>query len=177
MDHTITYRFGSADYIALVRARRSIGPFGRLGRWGRAVLFGLLIVGLLIVFSSDTVLQAPWLALAVGAVAFVLMVLAARLGEYLGERMMARWWFPRYSVADKDVTLEFDDEGLHSTVGGIEGRVPWRAITRVFETKDYLLLALSRAEMIAVPVRALASADAFAGLARYVRTKVDATTA
>jgi hypothetical protein len=177
MDHTITYRFGSADYIALIRARRSIGPFGRLGRWGRAVLFGLLFVGLLTAFSYDVLLNAPWLVLTVGAAMFVLMVLAALAGEYLGERLMARWWFPRYSVANKGVTLEFGDEGVRSTVGGIEGRVPWRAITRVFETKDFLLLALSRAEMIVVPMRALASADAFAGLARYVRTKVAAAAA
>ena len=177
MEHAITYRFGPADYIALIRARRSIGLLGRLGRRGRAVLFGLLLVGLLIVFSGDAVSHAPWLVLTVGAIVFVLMVLAALVGEYLGERLMARWWFPRYSVANKDVTLELGDEGVHSMAGGIEGRVAWRSITRVFETKDFLLLALSRAEMIVVPKRAVASADAFAALARYVRTKVDVAAA
>jgi hypothetical protein len=174
MDHTVTYRFGPADCVALIRARRSIGRFGRLGPWGRAGLLGLSVVGLVIVFSYDAVLGAPWLMLAVCAALFVLMVLAARLGEDLGERLMARWWFPRYSVANKDVTLRFDHEGTHTTVGGMAGRVSWRAIARVFETKDFLLLAVSRAEMLVVPRRALASADAFADLVRYARAKVDA---
>jgi hypothetical protein len=38
-------------------------------------------------------------------------------------------------------------------------------------------LAVSRAEMLVVPRRALASAAAFAGLSRYARAKVDAAVA
>jgi len=41
MDHAIAYRYGRKDYIAMLRASRSVGPLGRLGRWGRAVLLGL----------------------------------------------------------------------------------------------------------------------------------------
>jgi hypothetical protein len=46
---------------------------------------------------------------------------------------------------------------------------------RVIETEDGLFLALSRAELIAIPKRALSSADAFADLAREVREKVRAS--
>jgi hypothetical protein len=56
MEQTITYRFGPGDYIALLRASRSISP---LGRWGRATLFGLLIGGLAIAFSYDSLSAAP----------------------------------------------------------------------------------------------------------------------
>jgi hypothetical protein len=42
MDHTISYRYGRNDYIAIGRASRSVGPPGRLGGWGRAVLLGPL---------------------------------------------------------------------------------------------------------------------------------------
>jgi hypothetical protein len=65
MNHTITYRFGRNDYIALLRASRSIGPLGRLGRWGRTVLLGLLAVALVIAYSCDSLWGVPWLVLGV----------------------------------------------------------------------------------------------------------------
>jgi hypothetical protein len=112
-----------------------------------------------------------------GGIVLVIMMLVAPAGEYLGERLMAYWLYPRYSVANKDVMLEFGDQDVRSRVGGNEGRVPWRSIVRVIETQDGLFLALSRAELIAVPKRALPSSDAFAGLARQLRAKVDASMA
>jgi hypothetical protein len=177
MDQTVIYRFGPADYIALIRASRSTGPLGRLGRWGRAMLFGLLIVALVIIFSYDSLSAGFWPGLMVYALVLVVVTLVAPFGEYLGERLMAAWLFPRYSVANKELTLTLDDDGIRSKLGEIEGRVSWRSIVRIIETKDYLFLAVSRAEMLVVPKRALASAEAFAGLARYARMKVDASAA
>ncbi|HWF95613.1 MAG TPA: YcxB family protein [Xanthobacteraceae bacterium] len=170
MEQTIAYRFGPDDYIALLRAGRSIGPLGRLGRWGRAGLIG----GLAVAFSNDSLSAAPWLALVVGAIVFALVTLVAPIGEYLGEQLMARWLFPRYSFANKDVTLHVGEQDVRSKVGGIEGRISWRSIQRVIETREGLFLALSRAELLQVPRRALPSADAFADLACRVRTKVAA---
>jgi hypothetical protein len=177
MDHTISYRYGRNDYIAMLRASRSIGPLGRLGRWGRAMLLGLLVVALVIVYSYDAVRSVPWLVLGVCAIVFVMAFLVAPFGEYLGELVLARWMFPRYSIADKDVTLELGDHDIRSKAGGNEGRVSWRSIVRVIETRDGLYLALSRAELIAIPRRAVPSTDAFADLAREVREKVPATVA
>jgi hypothetical protein len=177
MEQTIAYRFGPQDYIAVLRASRSVGPLGRLGRWGRALLFGLLVAGAAIAFGGSSVADAPGAALIAGAVLLVVVTLVAPIGEYLGERLMARWWFPRYSVANKDVTLELEDQGLRSRVGENEGRISWRSIVRIIETEDGLFLALSRAELLAVPRRALPSAEAFADLARALRAKVDASAA
>ncbi len=177
MEQTIAYRFGPDDYIAMLRASRSIGPLGRLGRWGRAALFGVLIGGMVIVFSYDTLLAAPGLVVAAATVVFALVTAVAPLGEFLAERLMARWLFPRYSFANKDVTLELGEQDIRSKVGGNEGRISWRSILRVIETKDGLFLALSRAELIQVPRRALPSAAAFADLAGQVRGKVAASVA
>ena len=177
MNHTISYRFGRNDYIAMLRANRSIGPLGRLGRWGRAILFGLLATALVIVYSYDALWGVPWLVLGATAIVFVMVVLVAPAGEYLGELLLARWMFPRYSIADKDVTLELDEQDIRSKIGGNEGRLSWRSIVRVIETPDGLYLALSRAELIAIPRRALPSADAFADLARQMREKVRASAA
>jgi hypothetical protein len=54
------------------------------------------------------------------------------------------------------------------------GRVSWGSIGRVIETDAGLLLALSRAELIVIPRRALPSTGAFADLAREVREKLRA---
>jgi hypothetical protein len=177
MDHTICYRFERDDYIAMLRASRSIGPLGRLGRWGRAALFGLLAAALVIVYSYDSLWGVPWLVLGVCAIVFVMATLVAPLGQHLGELLLARWMFPRYSIAGKDVTLELDDHDIRSKAGGNEGRVSWRSIVRAIETKDGLYLALSRVELIVIPRRVLPSADAFAELARAVREKLRANIA
>jgi len=174
MDHTIAYRYGRNDYIAMLRASRSIGPLGRLGRWGRAVLLGLLAAALVIIYSYDSLWGVPWLVLGICAIVFALAMLVAPVGEYLGELLLARWTFPRYSIAGKDVTLALDDHDIRTQAGGNEGRVAWGSIGRVIETDAGLYLALSRAELIAIPRRAVPSADAFADLAREVREKVRA---
>jgi hypothetical protein len=177
MEQTIAYRFGPNDYIALLRASRSIGPLGRLGRWGRAAVFGVLIGGMVIVFSYDTLLAAPGLVLVAATMVFALVTAVAPLGEYLAERLMARWLFPRYSFANKELTLELGEQDIRSRMEGSEGRISWRSIIRVIETKDGLFLALSRAELIQLPRRALPSAAAFAELAGEVRSKVAASIA
>jgi hypothetical protein len=174
MDHTIAYRYGRNDYIAMLRASRSTGPLGRLGRWGRGVLLGVLAAVLVIVYSYDALWGVPWLVLGIAAIVFALAVLVAPLGEYLGELLLARWMFPRYSIADRDVTLELDDHDIRTKADGNEGRVSWRSIRRVIETDAGLFLALSRAELIVIPRRALPSADDFADLAREVHEKLRA---
>jgi hypothetical protein len=183
MDQTISYRFGPDDYSALVRARRSIGPLGRLGSWGRGMRLGLLLgllgAGQWVISHYDLLWVDPWRVLIVGTILFVfmlvLMILVAPVGEHLSEWVATRWHFPQSSIANKDVTLEFGDQGVRSKVGGIEGRFSWPSFVRVIETEDGLFLALSRAELLAVPRRALPSADAFAALVRQVRARLDAS--
>jgi hypothetical protein len=185
MDQTISYRFGPDDYTALARARRSIGPLGRFGTWGRGMRLGLLLgllgAGQWVVSRYDLLWVDPRHVLIVGALLFVftlaVMTLVAPVGERLAERVAERWHFPRSSIANKDVTLEFGDKGIRSKVGGIEGRFSWPSFVRAIETKDGLFLALSRNELLAVPKRALPSADAFAGLLRQVRARLDASIA
>ena len=173
MDHTVTYRYGRDDYIALLRAQRSRSLLGRLGRWGRYACFALffvVLINLLDILSRSF----DWsVDLITSGVVFLVMLLAAPLGEFLGEHALSRWIFPRYSMANKDITLTFGEDGIHSKYGGMEGRIPWQSVVHILETKDYLFLSISRAEMILVPRRALPSPDAAAELAHYIRSKVD----
>jgi hypothetical protein len=177
MDRRVTYRFGRNDYIALLRANRAMGRLGRLGRWGRAALFSLVLVALSTAVSYDSLLHDPVPILLLDVVLFGVLFLVAPIGERLGEWALARWIFPRYSVAEKELTLELGDEGIRSQIGAIESRIPWSSIVRAMATGDYLFLSLSRAEMIAVPERATSSPEAFAELVRYVNARVGAPAA
>ncbi len=174
MDHPVTYRYDRNDYIELLRAQRSLSMLGRLGRWGRYACFALFFVvllNLLDVLSGSFDLPVDLMA---SGLVFVAMFLAAPLGEFLGERALARWIFPRFSLADKEVTLTFGEDGIRSEYGGMEGRMPWQSVLHMLETENYLFLSISRAEMIIVPRRALPSPAAAAELAHYIRSKVNA---
>jgi YcxB-like protein len=171
MDYTFTYRLGRDDYVALLRANRAMC---RLGRWGRAALIALLCVAFIWTFSSDSLLDHPWRNLLIYGIAFAILMLIVPRFERVGDLLMARVLVSRYRVANKELTLELGDDGIHSTFDGIEGRIPWSAIVRLFTTNDHLFLGISRAEMLVIPRRATASAEAFAELTRYVHAKVPA---
>jgi hypothetical protein len=175
MDHTVTYRFGRSDYIALLRMQRTRGLFGPLGRWDRYALFALLLVVLFNLLDVSSGSFDPPVALMTSGLAFAALFLAAPLGEFLGERALARWIFPRFSQANKDLTLTFGDDGIRSKYAGMEGTVPWKSVLGVLETDNCLYLPISRAEMIVVPGRALPSANAAMELAHYIRSKVAAS--
>jgi len=174
MDHTVTYRFGRDDYIALLRAHRLTSPLGGFGRWGRYGCFGVFSVVLINLFYYESWWGDPVGAVFGSTVIFVVIVVVAPVGEFIGEQILALWIYPRRSVANKDCTLELDDGGIQSKYGDIEGRLPWRTIARILETKDYFFLFISRAETILVPKRALPSPDAVTELRHYIRCKVDA---
>jgi len=179
MDYTVTYRFGRADYVALLQAHRSQGFISRrFGRWGRYICFGLFFVVLvdLMNISSGT-FDLDYPDLITSGIVFVIIVLVAPVGEYFGWRALSFFVFPRFSVANKDLTLTFTDSGIQTQQSGMEGKFPWCAVKSVLETKDYLFLPISRAEMVVVPRRALPSPAAAAELAHYIRSKVGATAA
>jgi hypothetical protein len=177
MGHTITYRYGRDDYIAVLRAQRSLGPLGRFGRWGRYACFALLFVVLIDLINYEMSWNQPFVTLAVSGILFVITMIVAPFGEFVGEQVLARWIFPRYGVANKDVTLEFGDDGVRSRHSGIEVLIPWPSISRILDAKDHLFLAINKAEMMVVPKRALPSADAVAELQYYIRSKSGAAAA
>ncbi len=173
MDHTVSYRFDRADYIALLRAQRAVGVLTRrFGRWGRYACFGLFFVALI---NLNIILSwsfNPVVDLLASVIAFVIIVLVAPVGEWLGERLLSLCIFPRYSVADKELTITFADDGIRSQYSGMEGKLPWSSVVGIYQTDDYLFLSISRAEMIVVPRRALPSPGAAVELAHYIRSKV-----
>jgi hypothetical protein len=177
MGHTITYRYGRDDYIAALRAQRSMSPLARFGRWGRYACFALLFVVLIDLINHEMFWNNPFVAFVVSGILFVIAMIVAPIGEFLAEQALARWILPRHSIANKDVTLEFGDDGVRSRYGGMQGSIPWPSINRVLDAEDHLFLSISRAEMMMVPKRALPSADAVAELQHYIRSKIGAAAA
>jgi hypothetical protein len=179
MDHTVIYRYGWRDYVALQRAHFSLSPLGRLGRW-RKYLFAVVMV---LFFNLANVLWWSFdlvTDLTASVVAFPTIVLGAVIGEFVGKALLALWarlLFLRLSVANQDCMHTFGEEGITSKYGDIEVRLPWRSIKNVLETKDHLFLSISRREMIFVPRRALPSDKAAAAVARYIRSNVAAASA
>jgi hypothetical protein len=173
MDHTVTYRYGRADYIALLRALRSQGLIGRrFGRWGRYVCFGLFFVALILLIGILSRSFDPEVELLMAGIGFVIIVLTAPVGEFLADRGLALCIFPRFSAANKNIQLTFTDDGIRAQHDGMEGKLPWGSVKRILETDDYVFLPISRAEMVVVPRRALPSAAAAAELTNYIRSKV-----
>ena len=178
MGHTVTYRYGRDDYIALLRAQRALGPLGRFGRWGRYACFALFLVVIVDLINYEGTWSQPLVVtLVVSGLLFVIAMLVAPIGEFLADQFLGRWMFPRHSVANKDVTLEFADDGVHSRYSVMQGLIPWPSINRIFDTEDHIFLSISRAEMMVVPKRALPSADAAAELQHYIRSKIGAAAA
>jgi hypothetical protein len=177
MDHTVTFRVGRADYIAMLRAGRSLGVFGRFGNWVRGVVYGLFFVALINLIYILSESFDPVTDFLSSVIAFVIIVLAAPVGRWLGDHILSRRIFPRFAVANKDLTITFADDGIRTQHSGIEGKFPWSTVTRILETKNYLFLLISRAETIMVARRALSSPDAAAELATYIRSKVVTTPA
>jgi hypothetical protein len=173
MDHTVTYHFGRRDYIALLQGNRALGLLGRFGRWGRYASFALFVVVLLNLLNIFSWSFDMVTFLIVSAVMFVIVLVAAPIGEFIADRLLSLWVFPRLSVAEKDCTLVFGEDGIRSKYGDIEGRVPWRSIVRIMDAKEYIYLTISRAEMILVPKRALPSPDAAEALVHYIKSMVD----
>jgi YcxB-like protein len=179
MDQTVTYRYGWSDYFAMQQALFSLSLLGRLGRWRKYIFAAAMMVFFnlvdLLSSSFDLVIN-----LVVSAVGFLAALLGAAIGELLSKLFFVQYTkflFPRLSVANKDCTLTFGEEGIRSKYGDIEGRLPWRSIKNVLATKDYLFLSISRMEMLLVPRRALPSDDAATALATYIRSKVAAASA
>jgi hypothetical protein len=171
MDQSVTYRFGFDDYVALVRASRSLGPLGRLGRFGRIALFTVAVGTLAIAVStfrdaaiSNVVIYA--------ILVYGLLFAAVALSDIVGEPLLLRYRYRRFAIADKEVTLRFGDDGVRAAFAGVESSIQWPSFKYFVATKDHIFLLLSRAEGLVVPLRAVADAAALGALASSIRSKI-----
>lgn len=101
------------------------------------------------------------------------IILLAVVINLVGRKLNWRWTFKRRSIANKEITLAFSEEGLQSSVADLEGKASWAAIKRVYSSKAHLILFISKLEGFVIPRRAFQSGEAFDRFVSYARERVN----
>lgn len=178
MSYTLAYTYSYEDFVALVRAKRSLGPIGRLGPAAPYLVVGALYAMTFIlmrVWSGDSLadlLEIDTLAaLLIGVPVVIVLVWLVNVA-FLG--LVYRPVFKRFAIANKEIAVTLDDAGAKWTAGGLIGQCSWSSVERSVETDDYVFLFFSKVEGLPLPRRAMKSEREFRALAKYVRDHVNA---
>jgi hypothetical protein len=177
----IGYRMRRGDYVALCRALQA-KPLSRA--LFEIALFVAIFLAVLFVtssFSTQTfvrgladlvTLNAPWWV-------YLILVLAAviALGHTEWVKLIAALTYGRYALADKDVTLSFDGNGVTATSPNLTSHIGWEAFVKLIETPTHAFLAVSRREALIVPRRAFVDEDDHRMLMGFIRARLAATSA
>ena len=181
MTHAITYNLGFDDYLAAARARAAAGRFGRHARWLRYLVvvaaFLAIMIGQTISDggSVTAMLQdAQSVGLIVGGA--VMMVLVCLVIDLVFDRVVLRWSFGRFAMANAAFAVTLDAEGVHYSASSVSGTLGWPRVRRVDVTPDYIFLFMSKIEVMALPRRAFATESAFTEAARYAQAQADTAT-
>jgi hypothetical protein len=171
--HSLTYIYGYDDFAALIRAKRSIGPMGKLGPitpyLAVSALYLVLIVSSLAWdnISPAEMLKAQTLLLILAGIPVVMVLVAVINLVFM--RLVYRLIFQRFALADKEITVILDESGIKWSGDGFAGQCIWSKVKRVVENDERLFLFISKVEGLVLPRRAAASDRAFRELAAYVR--------
>ena len=171
MPSSITYRFERADCWRLGRVIYRPSLFARIRS---LLLMSLcLLVGLSIGAGGwpsarmwTVLVRTPEL-FAVAAASIVL----SQFSHYVGVVFLwAR--FRSLAVADKTVTLVFDDDALKADVEGTSSSVPWKNFISRIERSDGIFLKIGRWEAVTIPRRAFADDASWRAALAFLREKV-----
>ncbi|MEH2586446.1 YcxB family protein [Bradyrhizobium sp. AZCC 1721] len=167
----IKYTYLFEDYLAATRARAWNGVFGRHTYWIRYCMWAALF---LVIVSAQVILDylktkgSPDLgSTALALAGFAGLMIFAWLLEWL----IARLAYRRLAIADADVVLRFEADGIHWSMSHHSGVVAWSGIQDIIRTPRRILVFVSKAEAFVLPRRAFTSENAFADAARYMETR------
>jgi hypothetical protein len=177
----ISYRTTRADYVALCMAMMR-DPWRRIVI-EIAIYLALVAITLFAASNFDTAtfmrvlgdiasFAAPWW-LYVLLVAGPLLALAHPQWVAL----IAAFTYNRNAIADKDVALSFDGNGIVTTAPNLVSHLAWDAIIRVIETPTHAFLAISRREALILPRRAFADEHDWKMLLGFIRARLAANVA
>jgi hypothetical protein len=177
----IGYRMQRGDYVALCRALQP-KPIRRT--LIEIAIFAVMFLALLCAVSGFdwrtfqqglgalVSLNAPWwvyLILLFG------LVLALSHSQWVA--LVAALNYRRHALADKDVTLSFDGNGVTATSPNLTSEIGWEAFLKLVETPTHAFLAVSRREALIVPRRAFADEDDHLMLMGFIRARLAANIA
>lgn len=150
---SFTTRFD--DYLAMIRALRTRGIFGR---WHVvteiAIFMGLYAALVFYLIGGDMPLEflLSWAVIGytLGLVVFLVVLRLAI------DNLLYRWVFRRNRAAGKEIAVAMDDEGVHWTSNNTAGHLLWPAFIDYRERADLLILIAGKIEAIALPRRGIA---------------------
>jgi hypothetical protein len=180
MTHAVTYTFGFDDYLATARARAASGMFGGHVRWVRyAIVVAVYVATMIGLAISDGTIEdllhdLQGLGLILGGA--VVVVFICLLIDLLFERIVYRWAFGRFAMANADLAVTLDEQGLRWSAPSLSGTLGWPRVRRVIVTPGYVFLFISKIEGLALPRRAFATEAAFNEAARYAQLQAAAAT-
>lgn len=165
MTYAVTYTLRFNDYLAIVQAHEASGRFGRHARWVRYAVFVSIYLTIIGIFHGTSLHDSQSFGLVIlGAVALVVLCL---LLDFLFGHIVYRWRFGRFAMANAEVAISLNAEGIHVSAPSRSGTVRWSGVRRIMTTPDYIFLFLSKIEVIALPRRAFATETVFNEAAYY----------
>src|SRR3990172_1052901 len=174
MAYVLTYTNGFGDYVAMIRAKRSIGPMGAFGPFTPYIVVSLIYLVITVLgqvwdgVPLSALLEPQSLLIILAGVPLVMIFVA--LIDLLFTQGLYRLVFKRFVLANAELTVRLDDSGIQWSGNDFAGSCQWSKVERVVETKDRIFLFVSKIEGLILPRRALASDQAFDGLKAYVRS-------
>lgn len=176
MAHVVTYTYFFDDYLALIRARRAMGAFGR---YATVIRYFLFVVTFLLVLAALTDWNTASLSgLAntetamiivggmIGIAAFITLI------DLLFDRVIYRLVFRRFALANSELTITVDEDGIAWKGRGITANTAWPMVKRICVGNDRLFIFFSKIEALVLPARSLPSEAAFRDLVDYVRHRI-----
>src|SRR5258708_8130569 len=142
MAFVVTYTYSYDDYLALIRAKRAMSIFGGVGGVVHYVLLSaayLLGIAALTDWRTTSLadLVAPRsLAIIVGGVVGICVAIA--LIDVFFDRVLYRVVFRRYALANAELSLAVDDEGIRWSGKGISANLAWPRVKRVYLGRDHV---------------------------------------
>ena len=175
MAFVVSYTYSFEDYLALIHAKRAMGMFRGVGgvvHYILAAIAFLLVLGGLTDWSNDLLadLVAPQsLAILLGGIVGVCGLIA--LIDFLFERVY-RLIFRRYALANADLSLTVDEDGIRWSAKGIAGNLGWSLVRRVYLGKDHVFVFISKVEGLGFPRRGVPTEAAFDELVSFLRSRI-----
>jgi hypothetical protein len=165
----IAYTVSFVDFLATRRALAWNGVFGPATYWIRAAIPSVILPVCWVVPIMTELKSrgfAHWqmmtlVAVLAGGIALFIAILAL-------DMLAARLSFGRIALANTNLSLRFDADGVHYQTPSDTGILSWSGIRRVVTPSGYLLLCISKSEALTLPRRAFASDSAFGDTIRYV---------
>jgi YcxB-like protein len=174
---SLTYTYDYGDFVALVRAKRSLGRLGRFGVVTHFLVVGALYLALAAAgFAWDgvplaTLIERENLLMLLAGLLVAIVIVAVI--DFVFLHWLYRLVFRRFALANREMTVTLDDDRIAWAATGFAGECAWSSVKWMVETKDRLFLFISKVEAIVLPRRATASDTEFQSMAAFVRKHVN----